>query len=332
MYFVFVKDKELYLYSPIYSGVAENLLAQMEENADNDICIRMNTPGGSVLAGWGICIKMRERVGKAKTTIKVDGAAMSMGLYALAFADVVECSSISKFMAHPADMYVSDEVDQAFLDSMNADLRAGLEKKIDSKKMKELTGYSIADMFEKKDTPDIHFGADVAQKIGLVNKINTLTPAEATAMADTMKYFQIAATATEDKSKKPVMAEIKTLDELKAAYPVLYKEAVQKGEDKEYERVMAINAFRKVDPKACAKMIKKRKKVTAEFTNEMTLKQNSPEALAALAKESAKPLDTPIADTKAAEAAKKNEAIAEFEAGVDKYLAETTGKKVAAKA
>ena len=304
----------------------------MEENADNDICIRTNTPGGSVLAGWGLCIKMKERAGKAKTTIKVDGAAMSMGCYMLAFADNVECSDVSKFMLHPADMYVSDETDQAFLDSMNKDLRAGLEACIDSAKMKALTGYSVADMFEKKDTPDIHFGADVALQIGLVKKVNKLTPAEATAMADTMKYFALAATAIEDKTKKPVMAEIKTLDELKAAYPELYKEAVQKGKDKEYSRVMAINAFAKVDAKACLKMIKKRKKVTAEFTAEMTLKAGGPEALAKLAKDSAPHIETPVADVKKHEAEAKTKAIAEFEAGVDKYLAETTGKKVPAKA
>jgi ATP-dependent protease ClpP protease subunit len=327
-----VKDKELYLYSPIYSGVAENLLAQMEENADNDITLRMNTPGGSVLAGNGLCIKMKERNGKAKTTIKVDGAAMSMGCYMLVYADNVECSSVSKFMLHPADMYVSDETDQAFLDSMNKDLRAQLEAKIDSKKMKALTGYSIADMFEDEKTPDIHFGADVAEKIGLVNKVNKLTPAEATAMAETMKYFAIAATAVEDKTKNPVMTEIKTLNELKTAYPVLYKEAVQKGKDKEYARVIAINAFRKVDPKACAKMIKKRKEVTEEFKAEMTLKANSPEAIAALAKESARAIDTPVADAEKAKAEAKTKEVIDFEKGVDKYLAESTGKKYVAKA
>ena len=255
---------------------------------------------------------------------------MSMACYALAYADDVECLDISKFMLHPADMYVSDETDQAFLDSMNKDLRAGLEAKIDSKKLKALTGYSIADMFENKDCPDLHFNALQAKDLGLVTKINKLNPVEAKAVNTRM--FAAAAIAPTppitDKSKTPNM-EIKTLDELKAAYPVLYKEAVQKGKDKEYERVMAINAFRKVDPKACAKMIKKRKDATADFISEMTAKQNSPEALAALAKDSAKPIDTPVADTKAIEATKKAEAVAKFEADVDKYLAETTGKKVA---
>lgn len=315
-----MKDKELYLYSPIYSGVAENILALMEENADNDICLRMNTPGGSVLAGWGICIKMRERSGKAKTTIKVDGAAMSMGCYALAFADYVECSDVSQFMLHPADMYVSDETDQAFLDSMNKDLRAGLEAKIDGKKMKAFTGYSIADMFEKKDTPDIHFGADVANKIGLVNKVNKLTPAEATAMAKTMKYFAVAATAIEDKLKPIVMAEIKTLAEFKAAHPELYAQAVKVGEDKEYDRVMAIQVFRKVDAKACAKLIKKRKLPSAEFQAEMNLKANSPEALKALEKDSAKPINTPAATGLTEAETKRAIENAKMEKELDKQL------------
>ncbi len=313
-----MKDKELYLYSPIYSGVAENLLAQMEENSDNDICLRMNTPGGSVLAGWGICIKMRERT--AKTKIKVDGAAMSMGCYALAFADEVECSDVSKFMLHPADMYVSDETDQAFLDSMNTDLRAGLESKIDGKKMKELTGYSIADMFEKKDTPDIHFGADVAKKIGLVNKVNKLTPAEATAMAETMKYFAVAATAIENKSKQTVMAEIKTLAEFQSAHPELYAQAVKVGIEKERDRVMAFMVFRKVDAKAVAKAIKKGKEITAEFQSEMARKQNSPEALRALEKENAKDIVTPAASGLTVEETKKAIEVAAFEKALDRQL------------
>lgn len=319
-FFELVKDKELYLYSPIYSFVAENLIAEMEQNSDSDICLRINSPGGSVLAGWGIIAKIKEKT-EGKIKIKVDGAAMSMACYALAYADEVECLDISKFMLHPADMYVSDETDQAFLDSMNADLRIGLEAKIDSKKLKKITGYSIADMFENKDCPDLHFNAIQAKDLGLVTKINKLNPVEAKAV--NMRMFAAAAIApVEDKTKNTVMAEIKTLDELKATYPVLYAEAVQKGKDKEYSRVMAINAYRKVDPKACAKMIKKGKEVNAEFMAEMNLKANSPEALAALAAESAKPITTPVVETTAkdAEAIKQAKELAEFSAIVDKQL------------
>lgn len=288
----------------------------MEDNSDTDICLRINSPGGSVLAGWGIIAKMREKT-EGKIKGKVDGAAMSMACYALAFMDEVECLDISKFMLHPADMYVSDETDQAFLDSMNADLRKKLEAKIDSKKLKTITGYSIADMFENKDTPDLHFNATQAKELGLVTKIVKLNPAEAKAVNDRM----FAAVALAEPIKPVVMAEIKTLTEFKAAYPELYAQAIKEGIDKEHDRVMSFQAFRKVDAKAVAKAIKKGKKITAEFQSEMARKQNSPEALKALEKDSAKAIDTPAASTLTADEQKKALEVAAMGKVLDKQLA-----------
>ena len=300
----------------------------MEDNSDNDVTLRINSPGGSVLSGWGIIAKMKER-SDVKTNIKVDGAAMSMACYALAYATgEVECLDISKFMLHPADMQVSDETDQAFLDSMNKDLRAGLEAKIDTKKLKKFTGYSIADMFENPNCPDLHFNAEQAKALGLVTKINKLNPVEAKAINERM----FAVTANTNHSPEPKIKnsnmEIKTLADLKANYPAIYAEAKQKGATAELSRVNSFNVFRAVDPKAVDEAIKTGKPFTTDFQSEMLLKAASGKALANLEEEAAKPVNTPeaanVAET--AEAKAKREGLEAFEKSIDNALAMREGK------
>lgn len=328
-----MKAKELYLYSPIYSFVAESLIAQMEDNSENDVTLRVNCPGGSVLSGWGLIAKMKERT-DVKTNIKIDGSAMSMACYMLAYATGdVECLDVSRFMLHPADMYVSDETDQAFLDGMNKDLRACLEAKIDSDKLKKFTGYSIADMFENKDCPDLFLTAKQAKSLGLVTKINKLNTDEAKAISE--KMFAVAAieTPTEIQIQKQNKMEIKTLADLKANFPNIYAEALKEGGDAEFTRVNSFNVFRQVDAKAVDAAIKERKPFTTDFQSEMLLKTASGKALKTLEDEATPPVETPETPEKVTtpEAKAKAEAIAKFEESVDKAYFDRTGKTPAKK-
>lgn len=327
MFFAYVKAKELYLYSPIYSFVAESLIAQMEDNSENDVTLRVNCPGGSVLSGWGVIAKMRERK-EVKTNIKVDGSAMSMACYMLAYATgEVECLDVSRFMLHPADMYVSDETDQAFLDGMNKDLRACLEAKIDSEKLKKFTGYSIADMFENKDCPDLFLTAKQAKALGLVTKINKLNTDEAKAINE--KMFAVAAEEPKEiQVKNNNKMEIKTLADLKAQLPTVYAEAVKEGVDAEFSRVNSFNVFRGVDAKAVDAAIKERKPFTTDFQSEMLLKAASAKALNTLEQEAAPGVTTEetSATSLRPDAKAKAEAIAKFEQSVDKAYADRTGK------
>ncbi len=321
--------KELYLYSPIYDFVAESLIAQMEDNSDSDITIRINSPGGSVLSGYGIIAKMRERK-DVKTSIKVDGAAMSMACYALAYATgEVECLDVSKFMLHPADMYVSDEATQSFLDGMNKDLRAVLEAKIDSDKLKKFTGYSIADMFENKDCPDLFFNAKQAKALGLVTKINKLNTDEAKAINE--KMFAVAAIEEpkDTQIQKPNKMEIKSLADLKTTFPNIYAEAVKEGADAEFTRVNSFNVFRGVDAKAVDAAIKERKPFTTDFQSEMLLKAANPKALKAIEEEAVPAVVTEEAGKpETPEAKAKAEALAKFEESIDKAYADRSVKPV----
>tara|TARA_R110001606_G_scaffold374612_3_gene532480 strand:+ start:647 stop:1609 length:963 start_codon:yes stop_codon:yes gene_type:complete len=245
--------KELYLYGGVHEYSVEDLLEKIEANMDEEIVLRLNTPGGNVLAGWGLIAKMREH---GNVTIKVDGSAMSMGAVMLPFAKKVEALDVSRILIHRADMYVSSPEDQAFLDGINKDLRAKLTSKIDEAKLKEITGFSISDIFNPKQRLDVILDAKQAKKIGLVDKVNKLSPEEAKAMTE--KLYNVAASAAPvDQEVKPNV-KLKPLnmdiDKLKADHPLVFAAVfalgVTKGADDHKELCAAWNQFSDVDAEA----------------------------------------------------------------------------------
>ena len=137
--------KELLLYSPIFDFTAETLITGIEDNMDEPVIIRANTPGGDVMAGWGIIAKMQEH---GDITMKIDGSVASMGTFITIFADNVEALDISKIHLHRASGDVDNQEDQDFVDSVNADLKKKLKAKIDEAKFKEITGVSINQLFD----------------------------------------------------------------------------------------------------------------------------------------------------------------------------------------
>ena len=163
--------KELYLYSPIYDFVVESLVSQLEENMGNEVCIRANTPGGDVFAGYALCAKMQEH---GNVTVKVDGNANSIGSMALLYAKKVECLDVTTFVLHRADMYVSTPEQQTFLDKINKDLKSKYLQRFDKESFKEVTGVSIDEMFNPEKRIDIVLDAKQAKRIGLIQKINKL--------------------------------------------------------------------------------------------------------------------------------------------------------------
>jgi len=158
-YFGFeIMAKELLLYFPITAFSAETLIDQIEENSDEDIVMRINSPGGSVFAGWGIASKMKEHDGEI--TVKVDGVAASMSAILLLFADKVEVLDVTKIMLHRAEMFTMNDQE------VNAEIKAKLKSKIDSKKLKELKGITIDQLFNSEQRIDLWLTAKEAKKIG----------------------------------------------------------------------------------------------------------------------------------------------------------------------
>jgi ATP-dependent protease ClpP protease subunit len=274
--------KELYLYSPIYDFVAQDLIASMEENKGSDIVIRSNTPGGSVFAGWGIIAKMGEHDGKV--TVKVDGMAASMGFYMLLFADYVEALDVSKFMVHRADGYVSTPEDQLFLDNINKDLKAKFSSKIDNEKLKNLKSntnkYGVEDIFNPEKRIEINLSAKDAKEIGLISKITKVTPTEIQALNE--RLYAIAASHQPEENKKITQMDI---NKLKAEHPAIYAEAIALGIAQEKDRVGAAMVWFEVDPAGVKAAIESGSQITAKQTQEFQFKAMSAAQLAAVKKD-----------------------------------------------
>lgn len=285
--------KEILLYSPIYDFVAERIITAMEQNKDQDITLRINSPGGEVFAGWGLIAKIKEHPGNI--IVKVDGAAASMASDILLFVSYVEALDVTRFLLHRADMPIRDEKDQEFLDGVNKDLKSKMTSKLDSAKLKELKGVSIEDLFKADgERVDLWLTAKEAKAIGLVNKIVKLETAQVKAMEDrhvlafeeTQRYFSIAATAPSE-PPKPTNNDRMTIDELKAKHPDVYALAVADGAAQERDRVGAWMAFAGIDPEAVKKGIESKEPVTQRVMAEMGVKAMSPDILAKLTKEAA---------------------------------------------
>jgi ATP-dependent Clp protease protease subunit len=285
--------KELYLYSTIYDFVAETLISQLEENKGSEMWLRMNTQGGDVFAGWGIVGKMCEI--EDGISIKVDGSAMSMGAAILPFAKWVECLDVSSFMIHRANMYCSNAEDQAFLDGVNKKLREKLEAKIDGAKLKELKGVTIKDLFENETRIDCFLTAKEAKEIGLVNKINTCTPMELTAIANRTKIatekIKIAAVykPEAEQTQKPITM---TADKLKIEHPEVFASVLATGIEQEKERIQAYMVFNEIDPVAVKAGIESGKPLGQVQMAEFTLKAMSKKTLKAAKDDSAEDIDT----------------------------------------
>ena len=227
--------QEILLYSPIFDFTAELFINQLEESNDEDVVVRMNTPGGDVFAGWGMIAKMREH-GNVK--IKVDGAAMSMGAYMLAFSNDVEALSTSRFLIHRAhsmfESFMSEE-EIELLKSMNSDLKKVLKAKIDEKAFKDITGISLNDVFKMDEVRDVFLSAQEAKKIGLINKINKV---DAKIAAQHEETFSIAASNLEkwqikNQNKMSTEQESKSLDVKELANQIIagVKDIFAKNED-----------------------------------------------------------------------------------------------------
>ncbi len=310
--------KELYLYNPIYSFVAESLLSQIEDNIENEVTLRANTPGGSVFAAYGIYAKIKEH---GNINLKVDGSADSAGSFLPLYAKTSEALNVSRFTFHRADMFVENEQEQALLDGVNKDLKAQMLKKIDADKWLEITGITIDQLFDPNTRIDVTLTGLQAKKVGLIDKVVNLTPEiEKSMAAFNTKLFNVSA---ENKSNNNNPKQNKmTIEQLKAEHPGVYAEVIALGKSEEKDRVESIMAFVEVDPSACKTAIESGKNLTQKQMSEFAIKAFSKDTVAAVTAESAKPLATGEPDnTVKTDKVKQIEA---FESSLDSYLFKKT--------
>ena len=313
-------DKKLLLFTPIFSYSAEYFVQKLNEiPSEQDVEIWMNSPGGSVFAGWSIIGAMSQRSGKHN--IKVLGDASSMAAYMLLFADSVEAIDISNFTIHRADGYVDTDEEKAFLARVNNDLRKKLEKKINSEVFKEVSGYSFDDIFNPETRINANLTAKQAKQIGLIDKVIRLEPNQIAALEERFIGFHsfdtkesVNSQGSEEKEETEQTETIEaekdnlsinkksrkmTKEEIKAQHPEVYAEIQKEGVSKEKDRVEAILEFVDIDPEACKKLIESGENPTAKFFAQMSRKGMAQNALKDSKDESTEKTEVPKDEPKA---------------------------------
>jgi ATP-dependent protease ClpP protease subunit len=279
--------KEILLYSPIYDFVAENFISQLNDADGEDLTVRVNSPGGSVFAGWGMVAKSQEH--KGNITVKVDGNASSMAAIFLLFHKNVEALNVSTFTLHRASS-MNPTLDQSKeLKAINADIRRAFEAKLDIATFENISGVLIDDFFNSDEVIDVNLNALQARQIGLIDTINELD-----ASAHDTLSMQIAA-ISKDVEKKNKQVQIKTkkmnIEALKSEHPALFAEVLALGTasgiSAERDRVGAWMAFGDVDFKAVVEGIKQGEDLSATATAELSRKSFAAQAIADIESDSA---------------------------------------------
>jgi ATP-dependent protease ClpP protease subunit len=313
--------KEILLYSPIFSFTAESMIQQMSDAGDKNITVRVNSPGGSVFAGWGIVAKSMEVEGDFK--IKVDGTADSMAAIFLLFHNDVEALNVSKFTLHRASTFSTKPSDLALLAEINKDIRAAFEKKLDIPEFEKIAGVTLDEFFNAEKVIDVNLNAKQAKKIGLISKVNTLKAADFEALS--MKFAALSTEEEEEETtnepeanseNKPKNKKM-TLEELKNSHPEVYAQAVKVGVTAEKDRAGAWMEFVDVDAKAVAEGIESDKPLSQKAMAEFSKKMFSAQTLADSEEENTEDAGTEKPKTADEIAAKKEK---DFLAEVDSEL------------
>lgn len=284
--------KEILLYYPLYDFVVGDIMAQLAEFSSDDITLRVNCPGGSVLASYGLYAKIKEL---GNVNLKVDGSAMSAASFLGLYSKSSECLDVSRFVLHRANMEVDNQEDQDYLDGINKDLLAQLKMKVDPKVFKEITGYTFADLFDPTQRLEIILSGTQAKKIGLVQKVTKLTPEMQSELTAFSKRYSLAAhIETEDTPKKTITM---TYEELQTKHPDLFKQAFNAGIAQEKDRVEACLEYLEADAEGVKAAISGGKPLSQKDMAAFNVKMMSAQMLGTIKTDSEKkPLATAEAE------------------------------------
>jgi len=229
---------------------------------------------------------------KNNKKLKVDGFAGSMAAFLCCYADDVECLDVSTFVFHRAAFYYEENPNyftpevKAEVIEINKNLRAAMEAKMSAAEWEAETGVSYDAMFSLDDRIDVRITAKQAKKLGLVSKVNKITPTQSRQV--NAMSMQIAAQYNQPPILLPVSAETPepqaptptkilkpntmTKEQFIAEHPELYAAAVKEGVAQEKDRVGSLLAFIDVDREAVVKKIADGDSLTATAQAEFTVK------------------------------------------------------------
>lgn len=336
-------EKEILIYGPIYSFVTAEIVAQMAEvEAADTMVMRINTDGGNVLDGFSMAAKFNEFAGKK--TVKVDGRAYSMGAFLCCYADEVVALDVSRFMIHRAaypdwfeksDMF-TDQL-RAELTEVNAMLMDAIKNRVDVKKFEEITGTKLKEVFSMDSRVDVFLNAKQAKQIGLVSKIEKITPQKRAEYA--AKFPQMAAlytpeaeVETSEETQENENDNINknhntmTAEDFKLKHPeaaaAMTASAEKAGAEKEKNRVAAWLKFNEVDPAAVKAGIESGESITEDDITKFVEAKMTANAAAQIEAETTAEettVETTKVDEKGEETA-EDKALADFESKIDAAL------------
>ena len=309
--------KDVLIYGSIDDYYVEDYFEAINEAVElnEEVQIRINTPGGDVETGWGMVAKFLEL--NIPKSVKVDGKAYSMGLMFLCYTDNVSALDVSQFLLHRAAysewieseprLFTDDR--KKHLAEINKKLRTAFENKVDVAVFEQITGHTLDEVFSMDSRLDIFFNAKEAKKMGLINEIVTITPAKKAEI--NAKMFAIAAKHTGKNKPEPIIAPnstnsnlnnkpkdtIMTIEEFKAQHPALYAQAVQNGVNQERDRVGAFLAFATFDAEKAIAGAKGTETLSATAMAEFTVIAAQKAALGTIAQESPQAVATNVPPT-----------------------------------
>ena len=287
-------EKLILLYRAIYPDTAAQFITELDANRANDVRVRVNCPGGDPYSTYGM-IAMANSMDNV--CYDVDGQASSCAFYLLAGSPNKAqntCLTVSSMVAHRAASWMekypelyTDAV-KAELEACNGNLRAIVEKGIGADNFKRVTGKSLDDMFDMTKRLDVRITGKQAEKLGIVGKVHALSAKRKTEIESYANQYHIAAFAegvsTNIESSNDTVMEIKTLAELRAAYPTLVAEAenaaVVTAVANEKVRIESWSVFSLIDAEAVTAGIASGKTITEADRSKFAIKAMSPEILA----------------------------------------------------
>jgi ATP-dependent protease ClpP protease subunit len=302
--------KEIYLYGDVTAESSLNFIKELEASRNDDIVVRVNTPGGDPTFLWGIAAKYADH--KFGKTIKVDGKANSTGFFLMAVSDNTEAVEEAQFWLHRAAYPAKVEAaglsaaQQQNLDMINSSLRAALEAKIDTKVLERITGKTLDQIFSNSGRLDVILTASQAKEIGLIDRVVKIT-AQEQAMIEA-KYESVFASSDFNHKQEPKQAKQMTIDALKAEHPDLFNQVFNAGVSKERDRVGAWATYTEADPEAVTAGIKNGSELSLTAMAELNMKMFKATQTKALVAESPVAVATAAVETPVAEADKKVEA------------------------
>lgn len=332
-------------YSAMY--FFEQIKEVLELQSDAQLALRVNVDGGA--PDFGMCIIEKVQELASQMIFKGGASLHSMGLFLMVYLpkESVECLDTTMAVLHraawPSWLESMDgfagSIHEDILIKANKDLEKATRNRIDVEALEALPAMkdkniTLKDIFSLESRLEVLLTANDLKKIGLVGKINKITPTKSAEIIKqsarftecrSLDDFKLAAKAIVPPQKtEETLNTMTTIKELTAAYPALVAEIIKAAKAEghldgiaaEKDRVESIMVYAEIDPAGCKAAIESGKTLTGKQMAEFSLKAVQNGVLAKVKKDS----EGKIITEEPAEVTEKEKQSTDFMAKVDAQL------------